>query len=195
MVAGEADAGLAQPLERLCLREAERLDVELDEVRLDVLRARRAGPRRASPSASLLRPRVVVREPVDVVVERVDARRGDDPGLAHRAAEEVLLAARLGHPLGGARDERAERAAEALREAERDRVDVAAPISAGGTPSATAAFMSRAPSRWNARPSSRQVCGDGLELVERPDPAARRVVRVLDRDEPRARLVDVARRR
>ena len=34
---------------------------------------------------------VVVGEPLDVVLERVEAGRGDDPGLAHRAAEAVLL--------------------------------------------------------------------------------------------------------
>ena len=51
-------------------------------------------PAAAQPSASRARARVVVGEPLDVVVERVEARGGDDPGLAHRAAEAVLLDAR-----------------------------------------------------------------------------------------------------
>ena len=72
------------------------------------------------------RARVVVGEPLDVVVERVDAGGGDDPRLAHRAAEEVLLAPRALDRLGRAREERAERAAEALREAERDGVEARA---------------------------------------------------------------------
>ena len=33
------------------------------------------------------RPRVIVGDAVDVVLERVHAGRGDDAGLAHRAAE------------------------------------------------------------------------------------------------------------
>src|SRR5207244_5352804 len=66
---------------------------------------------------------MVVREAVDVVVERIDARGRDDPRLAHRTAEEVLEPPRLPHPLARAGDQRAERAAEPLREAERDRVE------------------------------------------------------------------------
>ena len=50
-------------------------------------------------SRERLRARVIVREPVDVVIERVQPRRGDDPGLPHRPAEEVLLAPRLRHQL------------------------------------------------------------------------------------------------
>ena len=46
-----------------------------------------------------LRASVVVREPLDVVVERVEAGRGDDPRLPHRTAEEVLLAPRALHEL------------------------------------------------------------------------------------------------
>ena len=66
------------------------------------------------------------------------------------------------------------------------------PISAGGTPLPTDAFMSRAPSSWRRRSSSRQASRDRRDLVERPDPPAGRVVRVLDRDEPRDRPVRVA---
>ena len=58
--------------------EPERADIDLDEVRLDLLQVdRHAGflePLGEPPRAS-----VVVREPLDVVVERVDAGRGDDP--------------------------------------------------------------------------------------------------------------------
>ena len=63
------------------------------------------------------------------------------------------------------------------------------PYSAAGTPVATAAFSSRAPSRCSLRSSSRAVVDDVVDLVEPPAAPARRVVRVLDRDEPRARHV------
>ena len=83
---------------------------------------------------------MVVGEPVDVVVERVDARRGDDPGLPHRAAEEVLRAPRLAP---SAPSEPATIAPSGQpRPFERQSVTVSnvPPISAAGTPSATAAF-------------------------------------------------------
>ena len=44
----------------------------------------------ASPRASDARERVVVGEPLDVVVERVQRARGDDARLAHRAADICL---------------------------------------------------------------------------------------------------------
>ena len=102
--------------------EAERRDVDLHEVRLDLLEIDgHAG------CVERLRERacagVVVGEPVDVVVERVEAGRSHDPGLAHRPAEEVLLAPRALHQLARAGEQRAERAAEPLREAERHRVE------------------------------------------------------------------------
>src|SRR4029453_14095267 len=50
---------------------------------------------------------MVVGEPLDVVVERVDAGRRDDPGLPHRSAELVLETPRPLHQLVRARDERA----------------------------------------------------------------------------------------
>src|SRR4029079_3258426 len=66
---------------------------------------------------------VILGQPVDVVLERVDTGRRDDPRLAHRAPEEVLLAPRPLDALRRAPEQRAERAAEPLREAERDGVE------------------------------------------------------------------------
>ena len=84
-------------------REPERSDVDLDEVGLDLLEvdghAGLVEALREPPRAG-----VVVGEPVDVVVERVDPGRRDDPGLPHRTAEEVLQAPRFRHQLGRAGD-------------------------------------------------------------------------------------------
>ena len=52
-------------------------------------------------------------------------------------------------------EDRAERAAEALREADRDGVGERAPRPQARSPAATAALKSRAPSRWTAAPRSR----------------------------------------
>ena len=46
-----------------------------------------------------LRASMILHEPLDVVIECVEAGRGDDPGLPHRTAEEVLLAPRMDHQL------------------------------------------------------------------------------------------------
>ena len=134
---------------------------------------------------------VVVGEPLDVVVERVEPGGRDDPGLAHRAAEAVLLDPRAAISSARAGDQRAERAAEPLREAERDGVGEAPRSRAGGDAGARRPrSASRAPSRWTRRPSSRAVATTARELLERPDGAAGAVVRVLERDDRRARRVE-----
>jgi hypothetical protein len=146
---------VADPVQRLPHVETEGADVELNEVRLHELevdrQARRHPARPPPPRAGM-----VVSEPVDVVLERVHPRGRDDPGLPHRAAKPVLLDARAVHQLRGAGDQRAERAAEPLREAERDGVERPRDLG-GGTPDATAAFINRAPSRCARNLSSRAV--------------------------------------
>ena len=124
---------LGEPRDRLGRGELDVADVDLDEVRLDEMRVdRRApvGPALGEPP----RPGVVVGEALDVVLERVEAGRRDDPCLPHRAAEAVLLDPRARHQLGRAGDDGAERRAEALREAERDGVEAAPPMTAAATP-------------------------------------------------------------
>ena len=64
------------------------------------------------------------------------------------------------------------------------------PISAASIPVATAALSSRAPSRWKRRSSSSADRVQLADLLERPDPAAAGVVRVLDPEDARARRVD-----
>ena len=99
-------------------------DVHLHEVRLHLLeidRQPRAVPRLGQPP----RPRVVVGQAVDVVVEGVDACRRDDARLPHGAAEQVLLTPGPLHQRARSGQHGPERAAEALREADRDGVEPA----------------------------------------------------------------------
>ena len=63
------------------------------------------------------------------------------------------------------------------------------PTSAGGTPSATAAFIIRAPSMCTPTPAGPRDRDDGIELGERPHASAGDVVGVLDDEHGRA-LVD-----
>ena len=98
--------------------------VELHEVRLHLLEVDRQ-PGGDEPLAEPPRAPVVVGEPVEVVVERVDAGGGHDAGLAHGAAEQELGSGAPSSSAPRTRHERAERAAEPLGQAEGDRVEVA----------------------------------------------------------------------
>ncbi len=95
---------------------------------------------------------VVVGEPLDVVVERVEPGRGQDPDLAHPAAHPLATDAGLGHGLRRADHERADRCAQPLGR-HTDITSTHAPYDASGTPVATCAFQSRAPSRWTPTPT------------------------------------------
>ena len=142
---------------------------------------------------------MVLRESLDVMVERVDTGRRDDPRLPHRSSEQVLLAPRALHQFTRAGEQRAERATEAFRQTERHGVEARGDRGRARTPSATEALSRRAPSRCTASSTSRAVRDDLVELVERPDPSAGAVVRVLEREQHgtlvrdlRARLGSVA---
>ena len=166
----QADAGRLQPRDRLAPLEAERGEIDLDEVRLDLLQIDRhpgvVERLREGACAS-----VVVGEPLDVVVERIQARGRDDPRLAHRAAEEVLLTPCALHQLARAGEQRPEWAAEPLRETERHGVEARGDLRRRNAER----------DRRIEEPRAVQVDGqaelsggldDLFELVERPDAAA-----------------------
>src|SRR6266545_4368237 len=81
----EPDPDVPEPLQRVRLGETERLEAHLNEVGLD----RRGIDGHAAFVQPLRQPSragVVVGEPLDVVVERVEPGRSDNPRLAHGAA-------------------------------------------------------------------------------------------------------------
>ena len=127
-------------------------------------------------------------EQLDVVVERVERRRGDDPGLSHRAAEEELLAPGDLHQVGRPGEHGAERAAEPLREAERDGVDARADRCRRNAERDGGVHQPRTV-HVHADAGGPGDGDDGVELGERPHAPARDVVRVLDDEHGRA-LVD-----
>ncbi len=95
------------------------------------------------------------------------------------------------HQLGGAGDDGAERAAEALRQADRHRVG------ALGDPRRRDTERDgrvEEPSAVEMEPETELAAAvdDGVELLERPDTAAGGVVGVLDGDDSRPRCVEVA---
>jgi hypothetical protein len=94
----EADAGIREPHQRIGALEAETGRVDLNEVRLHLGEIHR-NPCFMKTLRESLRASVILREPLDVVIERVEAGCGDDPGLPHRTAEHMLLPPRTDHQL------------------------------------------------------------------------------------------------
>ena len=93
----EPDACLSKPPECLGSRKLERSDVDLHEVRLHLLEIDRQ-PGLDETLCEPSRPQVVVRQPLDVVLERIEPGGRHDPRLSHRAAEQMLLATGLLDP-------------------------------------------------------------------------------------------------
>ncbi len=137
---------------------------------------------------------VVDGESVDVVVEGVEPRGRDDPRLPHRAAEQELLPPCELDQVRRAGEDRAEWAAEALREAERHGVD------AGGDRGSGHAERDRRVEKPRSVQVNAETAGarrgrDGLELVERPHATAGDVVGVLEDEHGRLLVDDVLRAR
>ncbi len=85
---------------------------------------RRIGARGGEPG----RTGVVVGEPLDVVLERVQTGGREDADLAHPGAVALAPDARLGHRVGGADEHRPDRRAQALGQADADGVELAAVV-------------------------------------------------------------------
>ena len=138
----------------------------------------------APPAATRPGPGVVVGQPVDVVVQRVQPAGGQDADLAHAAAVALAPDPRARPSASRAADEhRADRGAETLAQADRDGVELPAPYAASAMPVATWAFQSRAPSRCMATPALARRRAQLADRVERLDRAAAEVVGVLDDDQ------------
>ena len=128
---------------------------------------------------------------LDVMVERIETGRGDDSRLAHGATEQVLEAPRLLHAATVAGNHGAERAAEALRQAERDRVELASVLGRGDAACDRGVHETRAV-EMEAQVMAAGFRDDSLHLGERPHTSPAAVVRVLDADDPRPRSVQIA---
>ncbi len=186
----EKNAALAQAGDRLVGPEPEAPDVDEHEVRLHLLEIDRE-PRFREPLAEPAGVRVVIRKPLDVMIERVEARGGNDARLAHRAPEEVLHAPRLRHPLARAGHERAQRAPEALGEAERDGVELAPVLGCRHSARHGRVHQPRAV-EMDGEIVSAGLGDDRAHLFERPDATAAAVVRVLEAHHRGRRRMQVA---
>ena len=148
-----------------------------------------ASPALGEPAREPLRAAVVVGQPVDVVVERVDPRRRRRYP-AWRMAPPKRCFMRRAFPITSIAPARM---APSGQPSPFERQSVTAskrpPISAASIPVAdrrrSAAARRRGGSGGRARAPTAQLA----DLLERPDPSAARVVRVLDPDDARARRV------
>jgi hypothetical protein len=122
---------------------------------------------------------VVLGQPLDVVVQRVETRRRQDAHLAHAAAEPLADQPGLGDALPGADHERADRRTQALGEADRQRVEQPAvrgqrhPVGHVRVPDAGAVAVQQ------------DVAGPGAQRLQggqRHDRPAAQVVGLLHRD-------------
>ena len=186
----EQDTVTPQPGDGLVGGEPEPPHVDEDEVRLHLLevdRQARLGETLSEPT----RAGVVLGEAVDVVLERVDTSRGDDPRLAHRAAEEVLHSPCLGHPLPRPSDERAQRAAQSLGEAEGHSVELSPEVGRSQAGGDARVHEPRAV-QVDVQPVASRLGHDDAKVVERPDAPPAPVVRVLEAEDFRRGRVEIA---
>src|SRR5215212_12141992 len=102
----------------------------------------------------------------------------------------MLEAPRAMHQLGGPGDEGAERAAEALRETDRDGVGMTRDLRGWDAERNRGIEEARA---VEVQPQAELAAGvgDRRDLLQRPDAPAGAVVRVLDRDDPRDRRMPI----
>ena len=115
-----------------------------------------------------------------MMVDAVQRRRGEEAGLAHRAAEHAAMPRRRGDESARAGQQRAARGAQPLRERDRDQIERRRQLAPRDRPLATLAFHSRAPSRKVARPRSCARAQMRTTSAWREDDAAGPVVGVLD---------------
>ena len=161
------------------------LHLEVDDIGLDRIEG---DAESVDPGHALGEPageRVVLGEAVDVVLERVDPGRGEDPGLAHRPAEPLLPAPYLAEPVPRGREHRAHRTAEALAEVDPHGIEPPGEV-AGRDPGRD---------RRVEEPGAVHVGGEivftrhlhhRLQRFHRPYRSSAEVGGLLDREEPRA---------
>ena len=135
---------------------------------------------------------VVLGEARDVVLERVEAGGGEDAGLAHAAAEHLATPVRRVDERLGAGDERADRRAEPLRQADAHGVERRGQLGERHPGGDVRVPQAGAVEVQGELVGARDL-GDLEDVALREDAAAAAVVRVLDGDERGGREVVVVR--
>ncbi len=137
-------------------------------------------------------PRVgmVLGKPVEIMVERLEPGGGEDARLSHRATKHPAGAMGPRDVVGAARKNTADRAAQPLRQRDRDQIKGCGEFGEAMPGSDRRIEQPRAVEvAPDAEILRRRADGDGVLLRE--DDAAAAVVGVLDRDQPRWREDDM----
>ena len=143
---GHADPEGRETIDRVEHRQPHGLRVDEDHVRFDLFEVDGAGERLRDALGEAAGTLVVLVEALRPFLQRDQACGRHDPRLTPRAAVQDLQSASLARHLRRAAQDRADRGAEALGEAEHHGIASAA-ISDASTSAAAAALKIRAPSR------------------------------------------------
>ena len=142
-----------------------------------------------NPFASNVRIRVIVGQAIDVMVDRVQTRCGEHAGLTQPAAEHLAPAMRRIDQVARTDEDRADRRAESLRQADGHGVERLREFRDGSTRRDRCVEHARAVEMHRETALARERC-DVLDVRLCDDAAAGRV---LERDQARAREVVVGR--
>src|SRR5437867_6837590 len=159
-------------------------NVEYDDVRFHAIRVKRDGWDLLEQSGETPGMFMILFEARDIVLKRVDAGGSQNPGLPHPATIHSPEAAKLVHHRPVTRDnQRADRRAKSLREAERDRLEMTR-IFRGGHSRSHNRVEQPGSIQMHRNPMRQCDLTNSLDRGERIDRPAPAVVSVLQTDEP-----------
>ena len=161
------------------------VDLDVDDVGVHAVEVDRESADGGDPLGEAARVAVVLGEPGDVVLERVQTRGGEHADLAHAAAEHLAQPVGLGDQLATARDHGADRRAESFGEADTHGVGASGELVRRGAAGDLGVEQARAV-EVHGQAARARGRGDRAQLREGPDRAAACVVSVLDHDQARA---------
>src|SRR5690606_38201180 len=168
------------------------LEPHVDHVRLGTQELDSPALERREGLGELVGAAMVAREVADVVLERVEPAYGEDPRLPQSSAEELAKPARHPDRLRVAHEEGSGGGAEPLRDAEHERVG-GRRVLADRDGACDRRVEDPGSVDMEAKLAIAAEAPRGLEVLERQDPAAAEIARLLEDEEARDRLVDVVR--
>jgi len=165
--------------------------VHVEHVRLDGVQVNAQAGEVVDARGKLLRAPVIVREPIDHLFEGHDACGGDDPGLPHAAADALAPRPGLFDEIRIADDQRSDRAAQSLGQAEHDRVRFGR-IRRGGHAGRDGRVEDARAIEVHLQSALPRNGAEPRVQVERDHPSSAAVVSVLQAEDARDRIMNVS---
>ena len=173
-------------LDHLLAADAGAVGIEEHQIGLGLLHLYAADLR--EPTGERPRMGVVIRQPIDMMVERMKAGGGANAGLSHRTAEALLPAPDLVDEIAGARDHAADRRAESLGEIDPGRIPSRGHFTRGD-PGRDAGVQQPRPVHMGGKSVRSRDLHDLVEIGLLPDRAAADIGGLLDADHGLRRLI------